>query len=83
MKRILFIFLLLMLGMRCAPKPYQPNYNREVSHNRVVATRNSMVQKQADKEIRRMNLQRKKARKRMAAKHKSKKAEKNSKKLIR
>ena len=62
MKRILFIFLFLMLGIRCAPKPYQPNYNREVSHNSVIAVRNSMVQKQADKEIRRMNLQRKKAR---------------------
>ena len=72
-----------MLGIRCAPKPYQPNYNREVSHNSVIAVRNSMVQKQADKEIRRMNLQRKKARKRMAAKHKSKKAEKDSKKLVR
>ncbi len=83
MKRILFIFLFLMLGIRCGPKPYQPNYNREVSHNSVIAARNTMVQKQADGEIRRMNLQRKKARKRMAAKHKSKKAEKNSKKLIR
>ncbi len=82
MLRILFIFLVLILGLQCSQRPYQPNYNQETSHNNTVKTRNKIVQKQADHEIRRSNLQRKRARKTRKAKQLNKKADKYSKKLV-
>jgi hypothetical protein len=82
MLRILFIFLLSILGFQCSQRPYQPNYNQQTSHNNTVKTRNKIVQKQADDEIRRSNLQRKRARKTKEAKKQTKKANKYSKKLV-
>ena len=82
MLRILFIFLLSILGLQCSQRPYQPNYNQQTNHNNTVKTRNKIVQKQADDEIRRSNLQRKRARKTREAKHQTKKATKYSKKLV-
>lgn len=83
MLRILFIFLILILGLQCTPKPYQPNYNKDISHNDVVRNRNAIVQKQANREIKRSNDQRRKARKKRATRRLSRKAEKYSKKLVR
>lgn len=83
MLRILYIFLVMILCTQCNPKPYQPNYNRDVSHNDVVKNRNAMVQRQADREIKRANKQRKQARKKHSAKRLQRKAEKYSKKLVR
>ena len=82
MIRILFIFLLSILGLQCSQRPYQPNYNQQTSHNNTIKTRNKIVQKQANTEIRRSNLQRKRARKTKEAKHQNKKANKYSKKLV-
>ena len=83
MLRILYIFLIMILCMQCNPKPYQPNYNKDISHNDVVKNRNAMVQRQAEREIKRANKQRKKERKKHSAKKLQKKAEKYSKKLVR
>ncbi len=82
MLRILFILLISILGMQCTPRPYQPNYNKHVSHNDVVKSRAKMVQKQANREIKRSNLQRKRARKDRSLKHIGKKAKRHSKKLV-
>lgn len=83
MLRILYILLVLILCMQCTPKPYQPNYNKDISHNDVMKNRGSMIQRHADREINRYNKQRKKARKKHSAKRLNKKAEKYSKKLVR
>lgn len=82
MLRIIFVFFVLILGFQCAKKPYQPNYNTRQTHNETVKSRTRMVQKHADWEIRRSNLQRKRARKDRVARHMNKKAEKYSKKLV-
>ena len=82
MLRILFIFLLSILGFQCSQRPYQPNYNKQTSHNNTIKTRNKIVQDHANDEIRRSNLQRKRARKTRDAKHQNKKATKYSKKLV-
>ena len=82
MIRKLFIFLILILGLNCTNKPYQPVYDRNSSHNANVASRDKMVRKHADSDIKRINKQRKRARKKRAAKHALRRAEKDSKKLI-
>lgn len=73
----------MILCMQCNPKPYQPNYNRDISHNDVVKNRGAMVQSHANREIKKANKQRKKARKKHSAKRLQKKADKYSKKLVR
>ena len=83
MLRILYIFLIVILCAQCSPKPYQPNYNKDVSHNDVMKNRNAIVQKQANREIKRVNKQRKQARKQHSSKRLNRKAEKYSKKLVR
>jgi hypothetical protein len=82
MIRILFLCLISLVLLCCAHRPYQPNYNKDVSHNDVIKNRQAMIQKQADGEIKRLNKQRKKERKRRSAKHLNKKADKYSKKLV-
>lgn len=82
MLRILFILLLSILGLQCSNRPYQPNYNQQKDHNNTVKARGKIVQDQANKEIRRSNLQRKRARKTRQAKHQTKKSNKFSKKLV-
>lgn len=80
--RFLLFFFIMMLGLQCSHRPYQPNYNTKTNHNAVVKERNRMVTKQAMHEIRRSNKQRAKARRSRAAKRENKKAIKYSKKLI-
>lgn len=82
MLRILFILLLSIFGLQCTPKPYQPNYNTQKSHNNTMKERKAIVTKQAEREIRRSNLQRKRARKKRSARHLEKKANKYNKKLV-
>lgn len=82
MLRLLFILILVIVGLRCSKRPYQPNYNNHVSHNDVVKSRDKIVLKQAEREIRRSNLQRKRARKERSARHLNKKANKYSRKLV-
>ena len=82
MLRILFIFFLLILTFGCGNKPYQPNYNTGTNHNNEMSTRNEMMQKRGESEINRMNKQRRKARKKSAAKHLARKSNRNQKKFI-
>lgn len=82
MIRKLFIFLILILGLNCTNKPYQPNYDNHSDHNSTVGARDKMVRAHANKEINKINKRRKKARKKRAAKSASRRAEKDSKKLI-
>jgi len=81
LRYLLFIFIL-MLGLQCSHRPYQPNYNTKTNHNAVVKERNRMVTRQAKHEIKRSNKQRAKARRSRKAKRENKKAAKYAKKLI-
>jgi len=83
MLRFLFIFLISILGFQCAKKPYQPNYNGKTSHNNTVKTRNQIVQREANSQIKAANKLRKNSRKARSAKSLNKQSKKDSKKLIR
>ena len=80
--RILVLIFIMMLGLQCSQRPYQPNYNTKSNHNAVVKERNKMVTRQAKREIKRSNKQRSKARRSRKAKRENNKAAKYAKKLI-
>ncbi len=82
MLRFLFIFLVLILGLQCSHRPYQPNYNQQTSHNNTIKSRSAIIDRQSRQEIRRSNLQRKRARKDRKVKKLNKKANKYSRKLV-